>query len=151
MAPVLSSGPRVVTASGEGDVVHALDVNSPLDVSQTSEALSSATRTIKKDLGLAGDLTAQVGQLLSSTSALRTKASEATSAVLSDASSSLGNLTGKASAVFESAGNAPYSGGQGSGRRAMNADEKRGLYVLGGLVLGGFTLGSFGKPKKNKH
>lgn len=35
----------------------------------------------------------------------------------------------------------------------MNGEEKRGLYVLGGLILGGFTLGGFGKPKKtdNKH
>ncbi|CAO1629717.1 unnamed protein product [Sympodiomycopsis kandeliae] len=150
--PAASAGPRVVTASGESDVVHALDLNSSaaVDPSPASDALSSAARSIKNDLGLTGDLSAQKGALLNSTAGLRAKASQATSAFFADAQSSLANLASAAPSI-DTAGDASStstSGGKGQGRRPMNADERRGVYVLGGLVLGGFTLGSFGKPKK---
>lgn len=75
-----------------------------------------------------------------------------------DAFDSLGNATGKLSEVIADgkyllATHNPVappdtSNSRPSGRRPLNNDERRGLYVLTGIVLGGLTVGGLFSPRE---
>lgn len=155
--------PKVVTAASTTDVSHALQ-SAGLDEaaalpSAAGEALSSAAKSLRRDVGLtSGAGASQLSGLLRSTgvSSVGAKASEAANAFVQDASVALKNIgqtaaqTSSSNGSSSSFGSSSSSGGSSKGKRPLNAEEKRGLYILGGILISGFAAGGLGKSE-SKH
>lgn len=160
--PPIAKGPRVVTASSATDVSHALEAAGlePLAAqpSAASLAFASASKSLRDDMGLKSGSSvagAQIRSMLraSGVFSVGLKASEAVNALVQDAALAFNDLGQSASAQ----GAARLTGtgrtaSTGNLKRPLNAEEKRGLYILGGIFITGFAVGGLGLPSSSdKH
>ncbi|CAO1625539.1 unnamed protein product [Parajaminaea phylloscopi] len=152
--PAVERGPRVVTASANADVSHALGTagleaqSQAPSPSAASQALASASKSLRSDLGLNSSSSVQVSEILRATGAgsVGSQVSQVTNALVQDASLAFAGLS-QAAKDAAAAGEPTSPGAPGFGsstgntKRPLNADEKRGLYILGGILVTGFAVG----------
>lgn len=147
-APIIS--PKLVRASEDAEISHALEIDESSEIGSkgATDSVSSAAESAKEEVkGEAGDLMKKLD-------GLKESAAEVTSSVVQDLKGTVASTGVDVSKVQETIVKAVSSDGKAEkredGKRALNSDEKRGLYLLGGLVFGGFLAGGLGKPKKEK-
>lgn len=155
--------PKVRTVSGEetypgGGVAHhqpifedsqvlgiqASDAHQDAQYSFRS-AFQSVLKSMQNDLGISQDVQTRAAETT-------TRANHSTRTILNEARDSLrgalgGNTGSGSSSASYSTASGSYSGGN---TRPLNEDERRGVYVLGGIVAAGFALGGLGKQSKRK-
>lgn len=164
--------PKVRTVSGEetypgGGVSHHQPMFDDHHVANGKEeekpeslfgsAISSLWSSVQKDLGLTAEektaATKQAQQVGESAKGIL-KAARDTLNSAGITRSAGGKGSGSSSASYSTSSQSQSSSSSSSSKsdstRAMNAEERSGLYLLGGIFAGGFLLGGLGKQSKRK-